>query len=126
MKGVEIIEHRPKHADDRGQTISYVADNKLKHILILRRKKGSVSGSHYHTGTDPAKNPEIQYIISGKVKLTVKDLKSNEQEQHILTENTEVRIFPNIFHKIEATEDTILLELQTVVSKYQDVVRMEL
>ena len=126
MKGLEIIKHSPKHEDERGSTYCYIAGDKLKEVLITKRKKGSVSGNHYHTGSDPTRNPEIQYIISGKVKFTAKNLDTNEQESHILTESTEIKISPRVFHRIEMLEDTISLEFYTEESPYEDVVKMEL
>jgi len=49
-----------------------------------------------------------------------------EKEEHILTENTEIRIFPKVFHRMEMLEDTIFIEFHTEVSDYTDVVKMEL
>ena len=126
MKGVEIIKHNPKHEDARGFVSVYVADEKMKEILMLKRKKGSVSGNHYHTGADPTRNPEIQYFVTGKIKLTVKNLDTNEKEEHILTENTEVKINPMIAHKMEMLEDTVFLEFHTEVSSYTDMTKVEL
>jgi len=126
MQGVSLIKYTPKHTDERGSTLSYIADQKLKEILMINRKKGSTSGNHYHEGKDPTRNPEIQYLISGKVKLTVKNIKTNEKESHILTENTEIRIDPMIAHKIEMLEDSILLEFHTEESPYEDMIKMEI
>jgi len=126
MKGLEIIKHNPKHEDSRGQTFGYISGEKLKEILILKRKKGSVSGNHYHEGTDPTRNPEIQYLASGKMKLTAKNLKTNEKEEHIIGENTEVRISPMVAHKMEMIEDSILLEFHTEESPYKDMIKVEL
>jgi len=126
MKGLEIIKHKPRNVDDRGSVSGYVANEKIKEVLIVKRRKGSVSGNHYHTGSDPTRNPEIQFIISGKMRLIAKNLDTNEQEQHILTENTEIRIYPRVFHRIEMLEDTIFIEFHVEESDYQDVVKMEL
>ena len=126
MQGLEIIKHNPKHSDSRGTTHSYISTRKFKELLILKRKKGAVSGNHYHTGKDPTRNPEIQYVISGKIKLTVKNLNTNDTEDHIITDNTELRIAPMIFHRMEMLEDTIFVEFHTKESPYTDVVRMEL
>jgi len=126
MKGLEIIKHKPKHEDERGTIIAYLSDKKIKEILIVHRKKGSVSGNHYHNGTDPSRNPEIQYIVSGKIKFIAKNLETNEREEHILEPNFEVRTYPKVFHRIEMLEDTIFIEFHVEESDYQDVVKMEL
>jgi len=126
MKGLELIKHTPKHTDERGETLAYVSENKIREVIIVKRKKGSISGNHYHTGSDPSRNPEIQYIISGKMKFTAKNIDTNEQEEHILEPNTEIRISPRVFHRLEMLEDTIFIEFHPEESDFQDVVKMEL
>ena len=138
MNGVQIIKHKYKHTDARGETISYIADGKLevakhgfKEVLVLKRKKGTIAGRHYHKGTDTTRNPEIQYIISGKLKLTVKDMRGpssnkNKFESYLLGPNTEIRISPYIYHCMEFLENTIFLELHSEVSPYTDVYEVRL
>lgn len=133
MRGVKIIKHIPKHSDERGETFSYVASQPsgamkkgFKELLILKRKKGSIAGKHYHNGTDPTRNPEIQYVISGKLRLVVKDLGTGAKESFVLGPDTEVRISPNIYHHMEFLEDTVFLELHSEVSPYKDVHKIEL
>ena len=127
MQGLEIIKHKPRHEDERGDTFGYVPNGRdIREVLIVRRKKGSVAGNHYHTGSDPSRNPEIQYIITGKIKFYAKNLETGKEETLILDPNTEIRIHPNIFHKLEMMEDTVFLEFHVVESDYKDVVKMEL
>lgn len=124
MKGLEIIQHKPRHEDERGNTFGYIAKKKIKEILIVRRKKGTYSGNHYHTGSDPTRNPEIQYIISGRLNFIAKNLDTNEEESHILGTDTEIRIHPRVFHRLEMLEDTIFAEFHTETSDFKDVVNM--
>ncbi len=125
MKGLEIIKHKARHTDERGDTFGYVSENKFGEIMIVRRKKGSVAGNHYHTGSDPTRNPEIQFILSGKVQFVAKNLTTKEEGTFIIEPNTEIKISPMVFHKMEMLEDTTFLEFHTEVSSFQDVKRLE-
>lgn len=125
MKGLEIIKHQPRHEDERGDTFGYVADGfTIKEVMVIRRKRGSISGNHYHTGKDPSRNPEIQYVISGKIGLYVKNIDTNEEETHVLLPNTEVRLHPRVFHRLEMLEDSVFAEFHSIQSDFQDVVKM--
>ncbi len=125
MNGVELIRHEPIHSDERGKTFSF-RNGIYREILTLERKKGSVSGNHYHTGKDVTRNPEIQYLISGKIKLTVKDLQSGEIEEYIIEPHTEIRIAPMIAHKMEALEDSTFLEYHSEESDYSDMIKVDI
>ena len=35
------------------------ADGRMRQLNTFVRKKGTLFGDHYHTGKDPAKNPEL-------------------------------------------------------------------
>lgn len=126
MNGLEIIKHKAKSEDDRGAVYAYVADKKIKETLIVIRKKGSIAGNHYHNGTDPSRNPEIQYVIAGELKLTAKNIATNEHETHVIKSNTEIRLFPKIAHKFEMLTDVVFLEFHVEESDFKDVVKVEL
>ena len=92
--------------------------------MIIRRKKGSIAGNHYHTGSDPTRNPEIQFVVSGKISFYAKNLDTSEEGTFIVSPNTEIRISPRVFHRMELLEDTVFLEFHTEVSDCSDVVRI--
>jgi hypothetical protein len=126
MKGIEIIKHKAKSEDERGAVFAYVANQKIKETLIVIRKKGSIAGNHYHSGTDTSRNPEIQYVIAGELKLTVKNIDTKEQEMHIIPSNTEIKLFPKIAHKLEMLTDVVFLEFHVEESDDKDVVKVDL
>lgn len=123
MNGLELIKHNPRHEDERGDTFGYVG-GPYGEVMIIRRKKGSVAGNHYHTGSDPTRNPEIQFVVSGKINFVAKNLDTGEEGSFIIGPNTEVRISPRVFHRMEMLEDTTFLEFHTKVSDFQDVRRL--
>ena len=50
--------------DDRGSIFQFVNRNSSK-LLLVKRKKGTVSGCHYHTGKSKMKDPETVVLIDG-------------------------------------------------------------
>ncbi len=124
MKGLELINHEPRHQDGRGDTFGYVG-GPYGEIMLIRRKKGSIAGNHYHTGSDPTRNPEIQFVVSGKISFYAKNLDTGEDGTFIILPNTEIRIFPRVFHRMEMLEDAVFLEFHTEVSDCSDVKRLE-
>ena len=126
MNGVELIRHSPRQSDERGSVFAYIPQKRLAELLLLHRKKGSVSGNHYHKGSDPTRNPEIQYLISGKFTLSVKDMRTNETGSFTIEPNTELRIAPMIAHKLVAEEDSTILEFHCEISDYRDMIRVDI
>ncbi len=96
--------------DERGSTRG-VEIRPSGYILILRRKKGTVSGSHYHKGTISSKNPEIFYSISGKARLIAKNIETNVEESYEIEENMLIEVPAGIYHELHALTDIIFLEL---------------
>lgn len=97
--------------DDRGKNYGFSA-RESKYFIVLHRKAGSVSGNHYHKGTIKSKSPEILYLISGTIDLTVWDDTGNE-EHYTLSEGTKLETPPNIYHRVEAKTDCIMMEFNT-------------
>ncbi len=124
MKGLEIIAHKARHEDERGGTFGYVG-GPYGEIMIIRRKKGSIAGNHYHTGSDPTRNPEIQFVVSGKISFYARNLDTGEEGTFTVSPNTEIRISPMIFHRMEMLENTVFLEFHTEASDCSDVKRLE-
>lgn len=84
---------------------------------ILEIKKGRRYSLQYHE-----KKIETQYLLSGKVKLTVgKD--KNDLREIILNPGDKYDIFPYTIHRAEALEDASIFEVST--SDLDDVVRLE-
>lgn len=89
---MNITELKVIKSDERG--IMYDCDK----LNYLERKKGSVSADHSH------KDREILYLIKGKAVLTVDD------ETKAIKAPARIEIEPNVYHKLEAATDIILLE----------------
>ncbi len=98
--------------DERG--ISYdFSTRQSGYFIVIHRKRGTISGKHYHKGEMVSKAPEIIYLVSGDIKLTARDIKTGEQEVFDLSEGVKIEIPPNMYHELEAKTDIIFLELLT-------------
>lgn len=98
--------------DERGVTYDFSV-RPSSYCIVLYRKKGSVSGNHYHKGNMKSKSPEIFYLIQGEAELTLRDGETKEEQVIELERGTKVEIPPNIHHAVKAKTDIILMEFIT-------------
>jgi UDP-2-acetamido-2,6-beta-L-arabino-hexul-4-ose reductase len=100
-----------KHEDPRGILVQneygFVSQN-MKHFLVSFSKPGIIRGNHYHE-----RKREWFYVIQGKMKLYVMDLKTKEKDEIIIDSNSPelVEMEPSIVHTIEniGQDDLIFL-----------------
>ena len=90
------------HSDNRGWLVELLKANQLekpvKQIYIASIKPGCVRGNHYHL-----KRMEWFFIVAGKAKLSLQDIKTKEKISFKLSprEPKVITIFPNISHAIK-------------------------
>ena len=113
MKGVEIIELPVVKENEKG--IAYETDNRnSSKFLLLKRKKGTISGGHHHTGKNPLKNPEIFIILDGEAKVVLKNIKTEEKFEGSFNKPVMFKIDPYIKHTIIAISDIIFLDMNSI------------
>lgn len=95
--------------DSKGSLIE-VFKGKFSQCNILLMKKGSVWGGHYHQKTE-----EYFYLIDGKIKLRLNNLKNRQTKEKIYIRGDFFTIQPNTIHKIEVIESTKCLVLYSKV-----------
>ncbi|MBI4135636.1 hypothetical protein HY477_02790 [Candidatus Uhrbacteria bacterium] len=83
-----------------------------RQIGIFFRKKGAHFAHHYHTGSDPSKNPERFFLIIGRVKVTWWS-KVKKKTIQIARAGEEIAIPAMIPHCFDALEDCWFLEYRT-------------
>ena len=110
MDGVEVVKHRPSSEDERGRIVKYVFGEPVEEVVVVERRKGTVSGNHYHKGLDISKNPEKLIILSGKAGFEAKNLLTGGELKKTVGPLTEIRIHPHVWHRLEALEDCIFME----------------
>lgn len=91
-----------------------VSDKYVGKIIFI--KKGHRLSLQYHE-----KKHETQFIDEGKVKFTIGD--KDHIEDKILGKGTQIILEPGTWHRIEALEDTKIIEVST--PELTDVVRIE-
>ena len=78
--------------------------------VLLNLFKGKIAGEHYHKGIVKLKNPEVNIVIKGKIKYKLIDVNTKEEKEIIVEAPKIIEIYPNTYHKLEALEDSILIE----------------
>ena len=123
MKGVIITDLQKVNDDDRGQVFQFQNRN-CSQVLLIKRKKGSVSGKHYHTGKNKLKNPETLVILDGNAKIILRNIKDrNEKMEMVCSKPTMLKISPLIYHEIFALSDIILLDMNSMDDDKDDTIK---
>lgn len=99
MKGVDI-KNLAVHKDNRGWLAEifkpeYISSFKNGQVNITTAYPGIVKANHYHT-----KKSEWYCVLKGKMKLVLKDMKTNETEELIISDDNLklIKIGANIAH----------------------------
>ena len=85
---------------------------------ILYLKKGTRTSLQYHR-----EKIEHNYVLVGKIRLHYKDEGSGEVKQVMMEAGEVVNIRPPAVHRVEAVEDTLLVEASS--GQLEDCVRLE-
>ena len=113
MKGVQITKLDIVKKDQKGFVFEF--DNrKTDKLLLIKRKKGTISGGHYHTGKNKLKDPETLVMIDGKYKLILKNIKTKQESTKTYQAPIMFKIDPYIYHAIEALTDIIMLDMNSI------------
>lgn len=108
--------------DERGRVFA-CSTRPAGNWLVITRKKGTVSGQHYHEGRVAGKNPEVLILLAGEIELYVKDLRTAEEERTIIRNPAIIEIFPFVWHEVTALTDALFLELNSLDQHNRDTVR---
>ena len=119
------------HSDNRGWLVELLKANQLekpvKQIHVASIKPGCVRGNHYHS-----KRIEWFFIVAGKAKLSLQDIKNKEKISFKLSPKKPkvITIFPNISHAVKniGKEVVYLLSAQSDIynPKKPDAFRWEI
>lgn len=120
MKGIKLEKIKIAHSDERRDILEmFNGDFDCKQIKILKVRKGNILGNHYHTYR------ENRYLLEGKIKYYLKNIKTNEEEEFIMNEGDVMMTDAYIAHTGEFLEDSIIIEGTEEVyksAKHNDVV----
>ena len=92
---------------DRGELALIEDGTAFQHLgyFSLKSGNGYFRGGHYHN-----KKIEHFYIISGKLRVQLVDLESNEKSEIFLQAGHCVTIYPKCAHRFIADEDAQVIE----------------
>lgn len=96
----------PVFEDKRGKIIDVLEDENIKHIGIITSNKGSIRGNHYHK-----KSTQWTYIISGKIKIYLKNFDNGDMKEIILNRGDLIKIPVMSIHTLESIGNSTMLVL---------------
>lgn len=121
---VTIIPIQKIGEDQRGSTHIFDTD-RTGEFIIAYRKKGSLSGRHYHQGRSANKRPEKIIIMQGQATVNWIDVKSGEKGVAKAVAPAMVCIEPWIWHEVVADEDMVVFELNALADGQGDTFQLE-
>lgn len=111
---VQNYKVKPAFRDARGEIFDLI-EAPVGHVGLITFLKGAVRGRHYHK-----KSVQYSYIISGKLKLAVSDLKGVYRRSFTIGPGTVSVIQPHIIHTYTAITDAVMLDLTTLARTSKD------
>lgn len=106
-------------SDERGAT--FVFDNeRIGEFIVVHRKKGSLSGQHFHKGKAIYKNPEKLIILNGTVQLNWRDTHSAASGTVMIDGPAMVQVPAYVWHELVAETDFVMLELNALADGQGD------
>ena len=102
---------KPEHVDARGGITKILDDGKTKirSILMITGKKGTVRANHYHK-----KDTHWVYMLSGKMMYYEKTLQGTKIEKTILKKGDMIFSPAKRIHAFKFLEDTVWIVLSTM------------
>lgn len=99
---MDITKIKPAFEDERGTIYDLLTDESVQHIGLLKSKKDSIRGKHYHK-----EQKQYTLVLKGTVKVITKNLlDENAEIKTIQLNEMDMILFPPFYyHSLEAIED---------------------
>jgi hypothetical protein len=112
-----IIETLSNDGNEKGAVFNFpLLQYKTTDLAFFERPAGTKSPAHFHTGLDPSFDPQVLFLIKGKMRMKFWDLNEKEVEHEIY--GGQVLTIPTfVLHDYETAEDCVFIELRTVAYK---------
>ncbi len=122
MVRIESIYFKGK--DERGVTGEISNENRQGPYILAYRKEGSRSGNHYHQGLSNLKNPEVLFLLQGRISLRYAPVNSSGEKGEEQTETVQaparIEVSKWTWHEIEFLEDSCFFELNSFAEGDKD------
>ncbi|MFH1276080.1 MAG: hypothetical protein ABIH82_03135 [Candidatus Woesearchaeota archaeon] len=113
MQGVKIIDLEVVKENEKGTTFQF-ENRQVPKVLLIKRKQGTISGKHYHTGKNPLKDPETFMILDGEAEVILKNIKTKEEFKEIYKKPVMFKLDPYVYHEIRALTDIIFIDMNSI------------
>lgn len=111
-KKVKVYGIKPVFSDKRGN-IYDILEEMIQHVgMVTFTKKGIIRGNHYHK-----KSTQYSYVLSGKIKLTTKNLDGKNKGTFMMNEGTFAEIPAGVIHTYESLSRAVMLDMTTASRK---------
>ena len=124
MGGVEIKPLNQIGNDERGKTSTF-SIRETKNFVLIQRVKGSLSGNTYHKGISPNTNPKIFILLNGSIMFRYRHVNDTKHDEIHLSEPSLIYVHPYVAHSVEALEDIMMLECNSIEDIKDDRYREE-
>ena len=111
--------------DTRGLTAEFFLSRQQDKFVFVSRKEGSLSGNTYHEGKNPATKPKIFILLTGKIILSYRKIGTDQKYSQEIEAPTIIEISPQVTHKVEALNDFVLLECNSLKDIQNDRIKEE-
>lgn len=106
---LEIKKIIPAFTDKRGDIVDVITNKMITHVGRITFTSGSVRANHYHK-----KSNQYNYVLSGKIELTVKNLKDDSSIETISLEPNDLILVPPFwYHSLKSISDAELMIFTT-------------
>lgn len=103
----------------KGKTLNLnFEDLDISELPVFYRNKGIISPGHFHKGESRSRDPEILYVLRGKIKLIFEDMRGEILEMEF-SAGEGYTCPPWIYQSYEILEDSIFIEPR--IDKYEDI-----
>ena len=93
-------------------------------MLLIERKKWTISGNHYHTWKVKTKNPEIFIILNWEVEIHFINIKTKEEFKEKYIEPMMFKVNSYIIHKITALTNILLIDMNSFDDDNKDTIKI--
>jgi len=107
---------------DRGELVLLSDGEEIRHITFFTLKPGPnfFRGGHYHK-----KKEEKFYVVSGKLRITLVDVETEETEVLELEAGQRVAIYPMCAHRFQAVTPSQVIEYYATAFDLEDDIKFE-
>ncbi len=120
---IEVTSLHLAGENERGATFTLEL-NRTGEFIYGTRMKGSINGNHYHKGTEPVKNPEIFYLLSGEAVIRYMHVETNEKGSLKAIGPCRILFPKQVWHEVEAVTDISFLECNSIAEHSRDTYRI--